>query len=103
MYKQYEFPYSMEEHLAFEFYIVISKFNSKLKGCHFSKIDKSILGELNFEIVNNFYNKNVLISYVLRNNTNIKKVELALKTIGIDVKFSDKSDLDKKRYLVIWK
>lgn len=94
---------STEEAIAFEIYQILNDYNSKIKGYNDFHFDKSILDDFHFEIVNDFYDKNVLFSYVLKEDTNINNIEFHLMTIGIKKEFTDKSNLDSKRYLAVWK
>ncbi len=99
----YNYALSLEENLAFEIYQVINRYNSKLKGYNSFHFDNSVLDNLIFEISNkeDIRGKNLLFSYVLKEGVNIKSIELHLMTIGIKREFTDKSNHDENRYLVI--
>ena len=94
---------SKEENIAFTIYQVLNDYNSKKKGYNDFHFDKSILEAFSFEIINDFNNKHVLFSYVLKPDTNIRNIEIHLMTIGITREFVDKSVSDKKRYLAVCK
>src|SRR4051812_32257007 len=93
--------YFHEEDIAFEIWIATN--NRFRKNAQLSVLDNSFLKELNFEIINDFYNKDVIFSYVLKDRVNIRNIELSLMALGIQKQFSDKSVPDKKQYLAVWK
>jgi hypothetical protein len=93
---------SHPESLAWEIYKSVDNFQRTYKGFESLDLDKEILSDLNFGIINDFYNKNVLISYVLKPDTNVIEVELHLMFLGINKEFVDKSIRGKKRYLAVW-
>ncbi|MGN6647358.1 MAG: hypothetical protein ACTHJT_12605 [Cytophaga sp.] len=86
---------SKEETIAHEIWNILYKNFKELIE------DKAFLNTLNFEIINDFHNKNVFFSYVLKEDTSIQKVEIALMTIGIYKEFIDNSN-PGKRYLAVW-
>jgi hypothetical protein len=87
---------SKEEAIAHEIWDILYKnFKDLIE-------DKSFINTLHFEVINDFYDKNVFFSYVLKQETNIQKVEIALMAIGIYKEFIDNSNHDKKRYLAVW-
>ncbi len=82
---------SKEENLANEILLSIN-----------NRISLADLNNLHFEIISDFYNKDILLSYVLKNNICISKVEECLSDIGINRKFVDNSIPNQKRYLAIF-
>ena len=97
--------YSKEEDIAWEIWISINRYYSKQKGYITSEFPKSILENFCFEILNkeSIIGKNVLFSYVLKPDTNVKAVEIALMTIGIYKRFKYDANFDTKKYLAVWK
>lgn len=92
--------YSIEEDLAFEIWLSI---NSRINKAHLPINDHSFLSELNFEIISDFYNKDVLFSYVIKEGINITNIEIGLMAIGINKTFIDKGLVNHKKYLTVWK
>ncbi len=92
--------YTIEEDLAFEIWLSI---NNRINKAHLPINDHSFINELNFEIISDFYNKDVLFSYVLKEDTNITYIEFHLMSIGIKKNFIDNSNFESKRYLTVWK
>ncbi len=83
--------YSKEENLANEILLSIN-----------NRISLADFNNLHFEIISDFYNKDILLSYVFKNNICITKVEECLSDIGINRKFVDNSNPNQKRYLAIF-
>lgn len=92
--------YTIEEDLAFEIWFSI---NNRINHLHLPINDHSFLDELNFEIISDFYHKDVLFSYVLKEKVNIPNIEISLMAIGLSRNFTDKSIPDQKKYLAVWK
>lgn len=83
---------STEENIAYQIHQAIKQF------------DKSIIDDLHFEILNDFYYKNAIFSYVIKSkSTNIKNIEFYLTLFGIKKYFIDKSSPIQKQYLIVWK
>lgn len=100
--REYNGDLNPYENLALEIYQTIDSFQKEQKGYSSLELDKEILTNLNFEIVNDFYDKNVLISYVLKPSTSIIEIELHLMFLGINKEFLNNSNPNKKRYLTVW-
>lgn len=100
--KNYNYDLTMYENLVFKIYQTVDNFQTSQKGVYSSELNKKILNDLNFEIVNDFYNRNVLISYVVKSDTDIQEIENCLLKIGVDKKFINKSNPKKKQYLTVW-
>jgi len=96
--REYDFNLTKEENLALLIYDTLhNNFGDTITN-------KEFLNNFHFEIVNDFYHKNVFFSYVLnpQTKTNIENIEICLMRIGIEKKFIDKSS-DGKKYLAVWK
>jgi hypothetical protein len=92
--------YSIEEDLSFEIWLSI---NNRINQSCLPINDHSFLNSLNFEIISDFYNKDVLFSYALKEQINIRNIEISLMSIGINKTFKDNNNLDRRRYLAVWK
>ena len=91
-----------EEKIALEILEAINLYNTKVNGFSL-EFNPDILNELNFEIVDDFDSKNVLIAFVLKySKLNLDKIHLHLMYLGIKKSFIDKSSFNSYQYLTVW-
>lgn len=97
MRREYDYQLTKEQNLALLIYDTLhNNFGDSITN-------KDFLKDFHFEIINDFYHKNVFFSYVLnpQTKTNIKNIEICLMQIGINRTFIDRSK-DGKKYLAVY-
>jgi hypothetical protein len=95
---------SREDFKAHKIYVSILKYYEFLSGNKATEVPQNIINECYYEILNknDLKGKKCLIIIPLNDKLNLSKLYHYMTTYRIRQIFTDKSNSNKKRYLVVW-